>query len=128
MAEAIVNARMGEKWQAYSAGVAGRIRSSQGTGERWLRSASSTWAARKAADEFRGVKFDLVVGPVMQPRIVPSGSEKVEKNHLGFSIPAEARGSEMEVLAVFRQVRDDMLAQIPELLGKYESGGGKNGR
>jgi arsenate reductase len=36
--------------------------------------------------------------------------------HLGFPDPAKATGSEEEVMAAFRRVRNDMATQIPALL------------
>ena len=39
--------------------------------------------------------------------------------HLGFPDPAKATGTDEEVLAVFRAVRDDMLVKIPDLLHRY---------
>jgi arsenate reductase len=39
--------------------------------------------------------------------------------HLGFPDPAKATGTDEEVMAVFRAVRDDMLVKVPELLRHY---------
>jgi hypothetical protein len=39
---------------------------------------------------------------------------------LGFSDPAKAVGSEEEVLAAFRRVRDQIAEQIPSLLRQWE--------
>ena len=36
--------------------------------------------------------------------------------HLGFPDPAKAVGTEEEVLAAFRRVRDDIARQVPALL------------
>jgi len=36
--------------------------------------------------------------------------------HLGLPDPAKAQGSDAEVAAVFRRVRDDILATVPALL------------
>jgi arsenate reductase len=36
--------------------------------------------------------------------------------HLGFADPVKATGSEDEVMAVFRAVRDDIARKVPELL------------
>jgi hypothetical protein len=41
--------------------------------------------------------------------------------HLGFPDPAKAAGTDEEVLAVFRAVRDDMLVKIPDLLQRYSA-------
>src|SRR6476469_4408227 len=62
----------------------------------------------KSADEFRGVPFDLVV------TVCDDAAENCpiwlgvgRRVHLGFPDPARATGLDAEVLAVFRQVRDD---------------------
>ena len=41
---------------------------------------------------------------------------KGRRAHLGFPDPARASGSEDEVLAVFRRVRDDIALQVTEFL------------
>ena len=52
----------------------------------------------------------------MRRRIARSGSDKVNAYTSGFPDPAKATGSEDEVLAVFRAVRDDIARKVPELL------------
>jgi len=74
----------------------------------------------KSVDEFRTVPFDLVV------TVCDSAAEECpvwlgpgRRVHLGFPDPAKATGTDEEVLAVFRAVRDDMLVKIPDLLHRY---------
>ena len=62
----------------------------------------------KQADEFRGVPFDLVV------TVCDSAAEECpvwlgpgKRTHLGFPDPAKATGTDEEVMAAFRAVRDD---------------------
>ena len=43
---------------------------------------------------------------------------KGRRVHLGFPDPAKATGSEEEVLAAFRTVRDDIVRQMLELLAR----------
>lgn len=117
MAEAIVNARLGDAWQAFSAGThpAGQVhpKARQVLGEIGIEHAGRA----KSVDEFRGASFDLVV------TVCDSAAEECpvwlgrgRRVHLGFPDPAKATGSEEQVLAVFRQVRDDIARQVPELL------------
>ncbi len=126
MAEALVNSRLGEQWEAYSAGSrpAGFVhpKALQALAEIGIQHNGRS----KSMDEFRGQPFDLVVTvcddsaeecPVWLP--VPRPGEaggKGEQVHLGFPDPAAARGSEEEIMHAFRSVRDDMAAKILKLL------------
>jgi arsenate reductase len=44
---------------------------------------------------------------------------QAQRHHWPFDDPAKATGSDEEVLAVFRSVRDDMLGKVPDLLRHY---------
>ncbi len=120
LAEAIVNARLGEEWQAVSAGT-------QPTGyvhPMAIRALAEIGIEHhgesKSVDQFRTVPFDLVV------TVCDSAAEECpvwlgrgKRVHLGFPDPAKAIGTDEEVMNVFRAVRDDMLAKIPDLLRQY---------
>lgn len=63
----------------------------------------------KSVDEFRDIAFDLAVtvcDDAAENCPVWLGSGRVV--HLGFPDPAKAEGSEIERLAVFQRVRDDI--------------------
>lgn len=117
MAEAIVNARLGDSWEACSAGTqpAGYVHP---LAIRALAEIDSAHAGRsKHADEYRAVPFDLVV------TVCDDAAENCpvwlgpgKRMHLGFPDPAKAAGSEDEVLAVFRAVRDDIAHKVTALL------------
>ena len=117
MAEAIVNARLGDAWQAVSAGTspAGTVHP---LAVRALAEMGIEHAGRsKHVDEFRDVPFDLVV------TVCDSAAEECplwlgpgRRAHRSFPDPAKATGSEEEVMAAFRRVRDDIATQIPALL------------
>jgi arsenate reductase (thioredoxin) len=117
MAEAIVNARLNDTWEAVSAGTApaGYVHP---LAVRALAEIGIDHAGRsKHVDEFRDAPFDLVV------TVCDSAAEecplwlgKGRRVHLSFPDPAKATGSEEEVMAAFRRVRDDMAAQLPVLL------------
>lgn len=112
MAEAIVNARMGEAWQAFSAGTqpAGYVHPKAVEA---LREIGIQHQGRsKRAEEFREVDFDLVV------TVCDSAAEecpvwlgKGKKVHHSFPDPAKT-----DDIADFHKVRDDMLVEIPKLL------------
>ncbi|GMR09883.1 MAG: arsenate reductase ArsC [Anaerolineae bacterium] len=120
MAEAIINARMGEEWEAVSAGtepaslvhpLALRALAEIGISHDGL---------TKSADEFRDVRFDVVV------TVCDDAAEKCPtwlgqgiREHAGFPDPSKVAGTEEERMAVFRQVRDDMARQVPALLKRW---------
>ncbi len=119
MAEAIVNARLGESWEAYSAGTqpAGYVHP---MALQVLREIGIEHAGRsKPADEYRQIPFDLVVTVCDDAaENCPVWLGKGRRVHLGFPDPAKATGAEEEVLAVFRTVRDDIARQMMELLAR----------
>lgn len=121
MAEAIVNARLGDDWEAYSAGTrpAGFVHPKA---LRVLREIGIEHQGRsKSAEECREVPFDLVVTVCDDAaEDCPVWLGPGRRVHLGFPDPAKAVGTEEEVLAVFRQVRDDIARRVPDLLKGFQ--------
>jgi arsenate reductase len=120
MAEAIVNARLGDTWQAFSAGV--RPTSSvHPNAVRALAEIGVQHSGRsKSADEFRGAPFDLVVTVCDQAaEECPVWLGPGKRVHLGFPDPAKAVGDDAEVMAVFRRVRDAIAREVPALLERW---------
>lgn len=117
MAEALVNARLGEAWEAVSAGTrpSGYVHPQAVAA---LSEVGIEHAGRsKTPDEFRAVAFDLVVtvcGDAAEECPVWLGQGR--RVHLGFPDPAQATGSDDEVLARFRDVRDAIADQVLALL------------
>ena len=122
MAEAIINARLGDTWEAVSAGTkpAGYVhpKALAALAEIGIEHAGRS----KLADEFRSVDFDLVV------TVCDSAAEecplwlgKGRKVHHSFPDPAKARGTEAEIMTAFRAVRDDIAREIPVLLREYSN-------
>ena len=120
MAEAIVNARLGKRWEAFSAGTkpAGFIhpKTLRALSEIGIRHAGRS----KPADEFGGVDFDLVV------TVCDSAAEegpvwlgKGKRVHHSFPDPAKAEGTDEEVMQAFRNLRDDIEREIIKLLSQY---------
>jgi arsenate reductase len=115
MAEAIVNARMGEEWQAVSAGTkpAGYVHPKALTA---LSEIGIQHTGRsKGADEFKGADFDLVV------TVCDSAAEecpiwlgKGRKAHHSFPDPALT-----DDMDDFRKVRDEIEKVMIELLNSY---------
>lgn len=117
LAEAIVNARLGDSWEAVSAGTkpAGYVhpKALAALAEIGIQHSGRS----KLADEFRGQDFDLVV------TVCDSAAEECpvwlgrgKKLHHSFPDPAKAEGSDEQVMAAFRAVRDDIAREIPALL------------
>ena len=112
MAEAIVNARLADEWEAVSAGTkpAGFVhpKALQALSEIGIQHQGRS----KLADEFRNVDFDLVV------TVCDSAAEecplwlgKGKRSHHSFPDPAKT-----DEIADFRKVRDDIEREITQLL------------
>ncbi|HTP03086.1 MAG TPA: arsenate reductase ArsC [Anaerolineales bacterium] len=122
MAEAIVNARLGDQWQAVSAGT-------QPTGYVHPKALAALKeigiqheGRSKSADEFRDQDFDLVV------TVCDSAAEecpvwlgKGKRTHHSFLDPAKVQGTDEDVMNAFRSARDAIALDIPELLNQYSS-------
>ncbi|MFQ5851618.1 MAG: arsenate reductase ArsC, partial [Candidatus Binatia bacterium] len=72
----------------------------------------------KSAEEFRGLQFDYVTTVCDHAKetcpFFPGGKKYL---HQGFLDPSEFKEAEEEVIAVFRQVRDDIRAWIAKTFG-----------
>lgn len=117
MAEAVVNARMGERWQAFSAGVEPEDQVNPHAIRALSEIGIQHSGEAKHVDRFINDDFDLVVTVCDHAaETCPVWVGRGKKTHLGFKDPAKARGTEEEVMAVYREVRDEIAAQIPALL------------
>ena len=115
MAEGLLRALKGNRWEVYSAGTdptgvhsgAVAVMAEIGIDIRDHRA--------KGLDAFQGITFDEVVTVCDHAQescpVVPGGSVK---RHQSFEDPAAAKGTEAEVIAVFRRVRDEIRAWIME--------------
>ena len=116
MAEAIVNARLSDRWEAFSAGT-NPIGFIHPKTLEVLREIGIQHQGRsKSVDEFRRTDFDLVV------TVCDSAAEecplwlgKGKTAHQSFPDPAWR--NELED---FRKLREDMMRDIPELLKQFE--------
>ncbi len=117
MAEGLVNHDLAGRVQAWSAGVrpsrvnprAIKVMAELGLDISRHRS--------KPVAELAGEQFDLVITVCDQSQqecpIFPGDTEVM---HVGFPDPARATGTEAEIMAVFRQVRDALRSQLVPLL------------
>jgi arsenate reductase len=115
LAEALVEARLGESWEAFSAGIrpAGYVHP---LAIQVLKEIGIEHAGRsKSMDEFRGQPFDLVVTVCDDAaENCPVWLGQGKRAHVGFPDPAISGD-----IADFRQVRDDIASQIVPLLEKH---------
>ena len=121
MAEAIVNAHLGESWQAYSAGtrptgyihpLALKVLDEIGISHN---------GTSKAATNFIHQDIDLVVTVCDQAaEDCPVWFGGTYKVHLGYEDPAAFQGDDHEKLEKFRQLRDTIEKDIPDLLARYQ--------
>jgi arsenate reductase (thioredoxin) len=115
MAEAIVNAKLGATWQAYSAGT-------QPTGTvhpkaiQVLSEIGIVHQGRsKLADEYRRIDFDLVITVCdSAAEACPIWLGKGKRLHHSFLDPAITNDIED-----FRKVRDAIAVEIPKILTSY---------
>ena len=117
MAEAIVNARLNDVWQAFSAGTqpAGYVhpKALAVLAEIGIQHAGES----KLADEFKEMDFDLVVTVCDDAaENCPVWLGQGKRVHIGFPDPAKASGTDEEILQIFRTVRDDIQTKIIDLL------------
>ncbi len=117
MAEGLVNHDLAGRAQAFSAGMrpsrvdprAIQVMAELGIDIRGQRS--------KSVAELAGAPFDLVITLCDEAQgQCPFFPGDTEIRHVGFPDPARAAGSEAEIMAVFRQVRDDLRVKIIPLL------------
>lgn len=121
MAEAIVNARYGDQWEAFSAGTqpAGYVHPNaiKALEEIGIEHNGTS----KSTDQFRGVDFDLVVTVCDNAaENCPVWLGKGKRVHLGFPDPAKAEGDEEQVMAVFRSVREKIYEKVLDFLERYQ--------
>jgi arsenate reductase len=121
MAEAVVNARMGERWQAFSAGVA-PVGSVNPNALKVLSEIGiEHQGVSKHVNQFVNQNFDLVVTVCDDAaENCPVWLGKGRKEHLSFPDPAKAQGSDEEILEAFRDVLMDISIKIPTLLDEQE--------
>ena len=115
MAEGLINARLGDQFVAYSAGTkpSGYVhpKAIVVMGELGIDLSQNE---SKSTELFRGKYFDHVI------TVCDSAKETCpvwlgnagNKTHIGFYDPAEATGTDEEITAVFRQVRDEIADQV----------------
>jgi arsenate reductase len=117
MAEGLVNHDLAGQVQAWSAGVRpSRInpRAVQVMAELGI---DISHHRSKSVDDLDGETFDLVITVCDQAQQqCPIFPGETEVMHVGFLDPAKATGTEEEIIAAFRQMRDALREQLVPLL------------
>ena len=117
IAEAIVNARLGEGWEAFSAGS----RPASFVHPLAIKALAEIGVEHtgrpKSLAEFSGQSFDVVITLCEDsddncPVWLGSGL----KLHRPFPDPAKVKGNDEQVMQAFRQVRDEIARQVFPLL------------
>ena len=122
MAEAIVNAKIGDQWLAVSAGTkpSGYVHPKAIVVLKEIGIEHS--GESKRADQFRDWDIDLVVTVCdSAAQECPIWLGQGRRVHHSFPDPAEAGGTEEEILEVFRKVRDAIASEIPKILEHYST-------
>ncbi len=114
MAEGLVNRFLGDRWEAFSAGThpTGYVHplAVQAMAELGI---DISRQRSKSAEEFRGQHFDVVItlcDSAAQECPVWLGPGRAV--HIGFPDPAQADGTMVDRMDVFRQVRDSIREKV----------------
>jgi arsenate reductase len=122
MAEGLVNYFLGDEWEAYSAGTrpAGYVHpmAIQVMAEYEI---DISQKRSKSVEEFRYVGPDIVITVCDEAaEDCPVWLGQGQVVHISFPDPARATGSELERLAVFRAVREDIRQRVLPFLIKVQ--------
>ncbi len=122
MAEGLVNAFLGNTWEAFSAGTqpAGYVHplAIEAMAEIGVDIAGQ---ASKHVDVYRHEDFDLVITVCDDAaKNCPVWLGKGQRLHVGFPDPAAATGASEERLEVFRRVRDGIRERIFPVLENFQ--------
>jgi arsenate reductase len=117
MAEAIVNARMGDRWDAYSAGSRPAAHVHPLAIKALSEIGIDHQGRSKSINEFHGQLFEVVITLCDQSDDeCPVWLGKGRNLHNPFHDPAKVTGSDAEKMVAFREVRDEIFTEIPMLL------------
>ena len=114
MAEAVINAHRGEKWEAFSAGTAPadspNPNALQVLSEIDIQTQGST---PQHFTDYQEQSFDVIITLCDNAaKIVPAWPAKTLRKHISLPDPINATGTPEEVLQVYRDVRDDIIDKV----------------
>jgi arsenate reductase len=117
MAEGLVNHYLAGKVKAFSAGVAPKVVNPRAIKVMAELGIDISGQRSKSVTEFEGQQFDLVITVCDSAREqCPFFAGASRMLHVGFPDPGQAQGTEEEIMAVFRRVRDEMREKLLPLL------------
>ena len=126
MAEGLINARLSPECKAFSAGTepSGYVHPKAIAAMAEL-DIDISQNESKNLDQFRGQYFDYVI------TVCDSANENCPvwldkagaRYHIGFDDPAKATGTEEEIMAEFRRVRDEIAGQLLNFLRDQDKNG-----
>ena len=113
MAEALINEKLGDTWQAFSAGTdpAGYVhpKAIKALEEIGIHHSGDS----KHIDDLPTKEFDSVITVCNDAaETCPVWLGKGVRHHIGFPDPAKAKGTDEEIIAVFRKVRDNIEERV----------------
>ncbi len=113
MAEGYLRHLAGDRFEAASAGLEPSVVNPKAIQVMQEDSVDISSHASKDVEQFIGQKFDLIITVCDNARErCPFFPGQAERIHWSFQDPAAAKGSEAEILAVFRKVRDQIKNRI----------------
>ena len=123
MAEALVNHDLGERFEAFSAGTSPTTPRPEALLVLAELGIDHSRARSKSLDEFADRTFDFVITLCDGANeTCPLFFGGVKRGHLGFEDPARATGTEDEILAAFRRVRDLIRRDVEAYLRTADQG------
>jgi arsenate reductase len=128
MAEGLLRALYGDRYQAHSAGVKATVVDPRAVSVMREVGIDISGQRSKSAEEFEDMTFDLAVTVCERAReacplcsidldLPTRGPKAREVVHKSFEDPAAATGTEEEQMEVFRRVRDEIKAWIVQTFG-----------
>lgn len=120
MAEALINARLGETWQAFSAGTepTGHVHPKALEVLREIGIRHQGYS--KNVVQFQDANLDLVLTVCdSAAESCPVWLGKGKRVHISFPDPAKAIGTQEQILNVFREVRDGIEEKVLGYLKKF---------
>lgn len=119
MAEGYLRHLAGEKFDVTSAGLEPSAVNPKAIQVMQADGVDISTHTSKDVEQFVGQKFDFIITVCDNARErCPFFPGQAERIHWSFQDPAAAKGTEEEVIAVFRRVRDQIKSKIKEFLKK----------
>jgi arsenate reductase len=118
IAEGYVNAKLGDRYQASSAGLSPERVSRKAIAVMNEIGVDISGQRSKSVEEFYGKEFDYVVTLCDEAEDeCPHFLRGKDYIHKGFKDPCKARGTNEEWLNVYRKTRDDMIQWLNNIFG-----------